>query len=183
MTTFSLQRGHHRCLKLLNLGSCRALTLVPLSKLLLSCKFSISDRQSFRLEWQALLLQHVGPLLCDLGKARRRVSLSEKGCFTHPLCLDQHVQTTIDVGQQVSRFECHVVLSGFLGARSQLLKALLITITAVEKQQTIEIVALVKAVLSQGELTSGQSNITNFAPLIGCVLRRCDLVSILNQVQ
>lgn len=59
----------------------------------------------------------------------------------------------------------------------------MVAIRAVEKQQTVEVLALLKALLSKSELTAHQGDVTDLPELLRRALVLCNFVCLLHSVQ
>ena len=123
------------------------------------------------------------PALGQLSQAARHICFRKEGSLCDSLCFLQHLNTVIRLGQQVVGLKSYVVLAFLACSGRHLLQTLLVAIRRVKQQQTIEVVALLKALFSKRELSLLQSNVTNFAPLLPIILLGCNILSGLHMVQ
>lgn len=135
------------------------------------------------LEREVLLFQHCGPLGEKFGKAARRVGSRENGGLSHALRCHQDVDAAVHLGQQEVGLVGDVELAVDFSLFRQTLEALLVPVARVEKQQRVEVVALVKALLSEGEQASTESDVADLAPLLIRLLLLGDTLSHLHVLE
>ena len=123
------------------------------------------------------------PAFRQLSQAARHICFRKEGGLCNSLSFLQDLNTVIRLGQQVICLKGYVVLAFLACGGRHLLQTLLVAVRRVKQQQTIEVIALLKALFSKRELSLLQSNVTNFAPLLPVVLLGCDVLSGLNMVQ
>lgn len=126
-----------------------------------------ADLQGLWLELEPLVLQELTPRFLDLGKPTWHIRLREEGSLTHPLRLNENVEAAVGILSEEGSFVGNVVFADLLCLFSQKFEALPVAIARVKQQEAVEIVTLLIAGLSQGQLADSQANIANFLPLFG----------------
>jgi len=100
------------------------------------------------LEWEVLLLEKTAPLWHHLMQAARGIRTRKDCSLSEALGLREHVEAAVDLGEHVIRLKGYVEFSQALCFGGELCQALLVAIARIEKKQRVNVVALLKALLS-----------------------------------